>query len=95
MLHPALKLPYIKTCIMLKKKKSNTFGTSRPSKHQRLSMPQPCRGESDYRCCDRDPVLAVNQHQSFPDRQRACGNTVTRGAALHVALLSERDKALR
>lgn len=51
-------------------------------------MPQPCHGECDYSSCDRDLVLAVNQHQSFLDRQRACGNTATRGKVLYSVLLS-------
>lgn len=78
--------------------KKNTFhvcDTSRPSVHQRLSMPQSFHGECDYSSCDRDLVLAVNQHQSFPDRQRARGNTVTQGEVLYVAIQSKEDKALR
>ena len=69
--------------------------TSGPSGHQSQSVPQPFHGECDYSSCDRDLVLAVNQHQSFADRQRACGNTVTRSEVLYAATLSKRDKALR
>lgn len=73
----------------------HVFHTSRPSGHQRLSMPQPFHGECDYSSCDRDLVLTVNQHQSFPVRKRACGNTVTQCKVLYLATLSKRDKTLR
>lgn len=45
----------------------HVFNTSNPSGYQRLRMPQPFYGECDYSRCDRDLLLAVNQHQSFPD----------------------------
>lgn len=47
----------------------HVFDTSRLSGHQTLSMHQPFHSECDYSGCDRDLVLAVNQHQSFPDRE--------------------------
>lgn len=71
----------------------HVFDTSRPSGHQILSVPQPFLAGSDYSSCDRDLVLAVNQHQSSPDRLRACSNTVIRGKVLCVAILHKRDTA--
>lgn len=80
--------PRYQNYIMMKKYVHYASDTSRLSRLQILYAS--VHVECDYSSRDRDLVLAVNQHQSFPDRQRACSNTVTQGKVQRVATLTKR-----